>query len=340
MLVARRDPFHPGAHDTLLPEGGAAAHAVGVLPRLARTMSVLQMVGTLLAVPLGIASFYSMYRANFSVETSCQNLRANIVTMLDKSVDVRTRHMLVRRDVLAFEQRCGSVDPDATAAFKALLAQDTAPVAAAPVRRVEAKPAEGARKVELRGETKTETKTEAEAKSEAKSEAKVETKTVQREAAVSDAAWLAAVRGALTTHAAEPVQIDETAETAPAKPALAVVPPIPQPIAHDVPVIVQVPAPLPVGLPAPLPAATASAPVVRHEPVAAVAAPVPGMQPAWNVPPVPAVAADIDHPVPPAYIPVIAPVAGETGTTAPHEPSRLGGLIAQIPFIGSMIQRK
>ena len=202
MLVARRDPFHPGAHDTLLSEG-TAAHAVGVLPRLARTMSVLQMVGTLLAVPLGIASIYSMYRANFSVETSCQNLRANIVTMLDKSVDVRTRHMLVRRDVLAFEQRCGSVDPDATAAFKALLAQDTAAVAAAPVRRIEAKPAEGARKVELRAETKTETKTEAEA--EAKSEAKVETKTVQREAAVSDAAWLAAVRGALTTHAAEPV---------------------------------------------------------------------------------------------------------------------------------------
>ena len=97
---------------------------------------MLQVVGSLLAIPVGLASGYSIYRANFSVETTCQSLRANIVSMIDKSVDAGTRRMLVRRDVETFEQTCGTVDPDATAAFKALLAADK-PAAAgcAPVAR-------------------------------------------------------------------------------------------------------------------------------------------------------------------------------------------------------------
>ena len=60
---------------------------------------MLQVVGSLLAIPVGLASAYSIYRANFSADTTCQTLRANIVSMLDKSVDAGTRRMLVRRDV-------------------------------------------------------------------------------------------------------------------------------------------------------------------------------------------------------------------------------------------------
>ena len=97
---------------------GAAA------PKLARMLSTLQIAGTLLAVPVGLGSAYSMYRANFSAEATCQSLRANIVAMLDRSVDANARHMLVRRDVETFERSCGAVDPDATAAFKTLLAAD------------------------------------------------------------------------------------------------------------------------------------------------------------------------------------------------------------------------
>ena len=93
-------------------------------------MTVLQMVGALLAVPVGIGSAYSMYQANFSPEATCKSLRVNIVRMLDKNVDAGTRHMLVRRDVEAFEHTCGTVDPDATAAFKALLAAEKAPAPA------------------------------------------------------------------------------------------------------------------------------------------------------------------------------------------------------------------
>ena len=121
MLVARRDPFHSAAHERSFSGPGAVPHAGGAAPRLARAVSALQIVGALLAIPVGIGSAYSMYRANFSLEATCQSLRGNIVAMLDKSVDAGTRHILVRRDVEAFQQSCGTVDPDATAAFKALL---------------------------------------------------------------------------------------------------------------------------------------------------------------------------------------------------------------------------
>ncbi|MGH6727463.1 MAG: hypothetical protein ACREB8_13100 [Pseudolabrys sp.] len=85
-------------------------------------MTVLQVAGSLLAIPVGIASGYSVYRANFSPAATCQSLRSNILATLDKGVDASTRRMLVRRDVEAFEKSCGTVDPDAYAAFKTLLA--------------------------------------------------------------------------------------------------------------------------------------------------------------------------------------------------------------------------
>ena len=110
-----------------------------------------------------IASAYSFYRANFAPETTCQNLRSRIIALLDKSVDASTRRMLVRRDVQEFEKSCAAVDPDATAAFKSLLAaeksaaapaaaQTAAPPPAAPkVQRTEtAPPKEAVRKPEPR----------------------------------------------------------------------------------------------------------------------------------------------------------------------------------------------
>jgi len=124
--VASRDPFHSDAHDAASSQGADGARRAA--PRLARTVNMLQVVGSLLAIPVGLASGYSIYRANFSVDTTCQSLRANIVTMIDKSIDASTRRILVRHDVETFEQTCGKVDPDATAAFKALLAADKASV--------------------------------------------------------------------------------------------------------------------------------------------------------------------------------------------------------------------
>src|SRR5258708_36512865 len=153
MLVARRDPPFDVDGYNIAP-GDPGAYSGPKAPRLTRFITVVQMVGSLLAVPVGIASAYSFYRATFSPETTCQSLRSGIVAMLDKSVDATTRRILVRRDVEAFEKTCASVDPDATAAFKALLAVDktATPVVAAPVvpevQHTEAAPKEPGGKIE------------------------------------------------------------------------------------------------------------------------------------------------------------------------------------------------
>ena len=60
-------------------------------PRAVRFVTVIQMVGSLLAVPVGIGSAYTFYRANFSPETTCQSLRSGIIAMLDKGVDASTQ---------------------------------------------------------------------------------------------------------------------------------------------------------------------------------------------------------------------------------------------------------
>ncbi len=314
MLVARRDPFHPGAQDNSHSNLDSGPHPARG-PRLARTMSALQMIATLLAIPLGIGSGYSMYRANFSVEATCQTLRSNIVSMLDKSVDVHTRHVLVRHDVVAFEQSCGSVDPDATAAFKSILASEQG--AAPSARRVEAKPAsekpveekpkELSRKIEPRQET-------------APRQAVAESKPTQRDAAVSDAAWLAAVRGALTANA-EPAQSTKT-DTAVGSP-VRIVPPETRPGVNEAPSKVELRASSPP--PAPAIAAPAAAPALP--PPAAVAT-------------VPAPMQDADHPVPPASIPDQPAPSQNEVVAERHEPSRLGAFIGQIPLVGKMIEPK
>src|SRR3972149_3195867 len=110
MLVGSRDPIlSPGVHDPLSPRrDGVHGHAQ---PRSARFVTVLQMAGSLLAIPVALGSAYSVYQANFSPDTQCQQLRANIIAMIDKKIDAATRRMLVRRDVEAFEKSCGGFDP-------------------------------------------------------------------------------------------------------------------------------------------------------------------------------------------------------------------------------------
>jgi hypothetical protein len=300
MLVAKRDPFYNGARDVASHQIVASDAPVRA-PRLARAMSAVQIVGTLLAIPVGLGSAYSMYRANFSVETTCQSLRANIVTVLDKQVDASARHRLVRRDVEEFERSCGAVDPDATAAFKDLLAADQKPVALVSVRPVE-KP------VEIVA-PKTEPRLEAVAKIKAANGAvaKAESEPVQRDAPSNDAVWLAAVRHALVTHTAQPAAAQDVAAAPVAKPASPVV----QTLAREARSLGELPV---------------------HS--ATVAAPLPPLPaPTWVTSTV-APPADVGHPVPPGSIPVV--------TSAPKEPeprSRFGELVAQIPLLGSIIDR-
>lgn len=348
-LGNRREPSFDGAHKPS-PAGahegfhiGAAdqkAHAAVRATGLTRVVSSVQVISTLLAVPLGLASGYSMYRANFAIDTTCQNLRAGIIAMLDKNVDAATRRMLVRRDVATFEQTCGDVDPDAHAAFKVLLAVPPPPSAAAPKLRTALPAADVARKAEPKAETakadvksapKAEPKVEAKAepKSEPKPEARpavaekqpaavvaaapaVDAEALQRE---SDMRWLASVRQALVTHE----KTEAAAEPAKAESNLV------------------------------KPARTETLAVARP------AQPPVQLQPAWNVPaPVvagtPAVEAPVsaralsDHPVPPAPIPgtTLAPTPVSSDSNANGEESsgsKIGSWIAQIPLVGRVIER-
>lgn len=335
-LTARREPSFDGAgrdnrHEALSSEamlhGAAGLGPPNAGPKptgILRLASTMQIVGSLLAVPLGLASGYSIYKANFSAETTCQQLRGNIIAMLDKSVDATTRRMLVRRDVEAFEANCGSVDPDAHAAFKRLLAAEQ-PVAV-PLPKAEPKPVLA--KVEPKVEPKAKAKAEARvekaetktAKAEAKPESKPEPKaditaqakaeaipepkaepkaeakaeSLQRETALTDTRWVAAVRQALVKHpvAEEKPLLQPSWTTAPA-----VAEPLPPPQSVVPPTT---PAPLPV----------------------------------------------VDHPVPPGSIPE-SDTGFHTGSLPAqarepeheHERSRLGAMISEIPVVGRMIRR-
>jgi hypothetical protein len=197
MLVARRDPpFHAEAHDSVPAGHGAYPHAQP--PRLLRVVTMMQLLGSLLAVPIGLASAYSIYRANFSPETTCQTLRAGIVAMLDKGVDATTRRILVRGDVVKFEQNCAAVDPDAVAAFKTLLTEEQKPAAAAAVvPHSEAPVKEVERKAEPRPQQAV--------KETPIIKTPIASEWVHHDPAVSDTQWLEAVRQAMAAHKQEPV---------------------------------------------------------------------------------------------------------------------------------------
>ncbi len=303
MLAARREPTFG---DVSTPDVG---DAVALRPavqssRLSRWVNVFQLFGSLLAVPVGLGSAYSLYRANFSTDTTCQSLRASIVSMLDKNVDVSTRRVLVRRDVQAFEQNCAAVDPEASKAFKAVLAEAqpaTAwPAAAAPKVEQDKTPAkEVAHKVEPR-QQQQQTAKPAPAPAAADS--------ARREA--TDAQWLDAVRQAMATRETEPAEKPKALEAAPVL--------SPTPGTASTPSAAQV-----------SPSATTEA----------TAAPAPLGAPITLAPPAPIAAAvsEPDHPVPPGAI----PDAAEVAAAKREEPkSRLGRWVAHVPLLGPIWQNR
>ncbi len=323
MLVARRDPpFHTGAHDAAPPNLGDFPSAKA--PQLARFVTVVQMVGSLLALPVAIASGYSFYRANFSSETTCQSLRTGIVAMLDKSVDAATRRILVRHDVETFEKTCGLVDPDATAAFKALLsvektaARDVSPIAATPkAQRVETAPKEAVRKVEPQPQFV--------AKQPATIATPVVAEPLRREPGVSDTQWLDAVRQALATH--KPEQPTNPKTEVPTTAAIANPQPAAIPVMRAVPHEKQSSTPLDI------------------TPAPAIPAAAPALPPAIAVVPTPPLHVNADHPVPPGSIPDTVPPAdneaqsAKADATKPEEQgrSRLGKWISAIPLLGPVV---
>lgn len=299
MLTARRDPpFHADAHDRsrpthnidLMAGHGASSHS--------RFMTALQMIGSVLAIPLGLASGYSIYHSNFSTEAQCQSLRSNIVSMLDKNADATTLRMLVRRDVATFETTCGSVDPEAVAAFKNLLVSvhQTAPAhPAPPPQKVAHEPARPLHEAAKPAPAKA-----------------VEAKPAQRDAEISDAKWVASVRDALIQ--------------------------APEPRADTVDLPVEVPVPAQPAAPVHAPRDTPPPVMSLAPPAAEPQAVAPTLPPAASVAAAPKPASLSDHPVPPAAIPDSAPVPAAAAGTEKPAPSGIRGAIAGIPLLGRLVK--
>jgi len=335
MLTARRDPpFHADAHDRSRPAHNIDLMAGHPASGHSRFMTALQMIGSVLAIPLGLASGYSIYHSNFSTEAQCQNLRTNIVSMLDKNADATTLRMLVRRDVATFETTCGSVDPEAVAAFKNLLASahPTAPAhPAAPPQKVAHEPARPPHEASKPAPAKQvvhEHVRPQEAAKPAPAKA-VEAKPIQGDMEMSDAKWVASVRDALIQ--------------------------APEPRADAVELPADAPSPAPVQPAAPVhaPRETLARPLSSSPPAAephAAAAPVgephavaPALPPAASIAEAPVPASPADHPVPPAAIPDSAPMPTAPVPTATAEsekpaPSGIRGAIAGIPLLGRLVK--
>jgi len=314
MLVARRDPpFESGAHDT------PRAHWHG--GHGSRLMTALQIAGTLVAIPVGLASVYSIYHANFTAEARCETLRSNIVSLLDKSADASTLRMLVRRDVVTFETNCGAVDPDAVKAFKALLAAKAAPKVA-PM----AAPAEPPKQVVQEPVRKpVETAKPAALPKAAPVTPVVEAKPVRRDAETSDANWINSVREALTHAPAEQEPAAKAPPATPTQPAEAKVQPAP------VPAVVQPP-------PAPPPAQARVVPETPAEPPMSLAAPAasaPALPARVPVTAAPAPPPPADHPVPPGSIPDAQ--AGAQTAAKPAEPASSHSWLAKIPLVNRVV---
>lgn len=337
-MAARREPtFHSVGRADDHHSAAPAIHPgqpIKSASHFTRFISGFQAVSTLIGVPLALASGYTLYRTNFAPETGCANLRASIVSMLDKNVDPATRRMLVKRDVEAFERSCGDFDPDAQAAFRTLLATDKAVAHAAPAAKPTPKAAVVAKDV-AKDVPKDEAKKAEPAKENVKEALKTELRpaivekkavaavaepeaaapAVQAEAApMSDSRWLDAVRSALVEHPG-----DAEAKAAPSKPK-------PQPVLASKP-----------GEPVLQPGWTVSAPAAP--PTARAIAEPPVAQGGAAAPLPPAVAvndaprtmpADPNRPVPPAAIPA-AQYAGA------HGGANGGSWVAQIPFVGRII---
>jgi hypothetical protein len=215
MLVATRD------HE---PHADARHFAPPVPPRTmaSRFTSGVQLLGSLIGIPLALIGGYSTYHANFSPEAKCQALRGNIVAMLDRKADASTLRMLVHRDVASFEHDCGAVDAEAAAAFKTLLTAEQPAHRAAPVKSAAA---ERPAKIEKVGKAE---KREPPAKAEPvkKSQETVSAKepAPAKDSARVDAAWLDSVRDVLRESSTRPLAAEAAPEPAASMPPPIVVP--------------------------------------------------------------------------------------------------------------------
>ena len=95
-------------------------------------IKVWQLVGAVLAVPAGIAGTYGAYKTYMAGNVSCPELRASIISTLEKNIPQDAKRGLLREGIAEFDKHCGEKDPEARVIFDAAL---SAPAQANPAIR-------------------------------------------------------------------------------------------------------------------------------------------------------------------------------------------------------------
>jgi hypothetical protein len=85
---------------------------------------VLQYSSAVLGIPAAAAGTYSAYQTYFSDVGVCRQLRASIVSTMEQSVSAEAKRALLRKDVAAFDVKCGARDPDARDLFQSAMKSD------------------------------------------------------------------------------------------------------------------------------------------------------------------------------------------------------------------------
>src|SRR5689334_1966873 len=90
-------------------------------------VKIWQLLGAVLAVPAGIAGTYGAYKTYFSENVSCPELRASIISTLERNIPQEPKRALLREGVAQFDKHCAAKDPDARVIFDAAMSAPPPP---------------------------------------------------------------------------------------------------------------------------------------------------------------------------------------------------------------------
>lgn len=90
-------------------------------------IKVWQLVGAVLAVPAGIAGTYGAYHTYVAGNVSCPDLRASIISTLERNIPQDAKRALLKEGIAEFDKHCAEKDPDARVIFDAALSAPPAP---------------------------------------------------------------------------------------------------------------------------------------------------------------------------------------------------------------------
>ena len=67
---------------------------------------IVQLTAALIAIPVGLAGAFSFYNNQISAEGVCDNLRGNLLGIIDRNVPADVKYASMHRDFEHFEKKC------------------------------------------------------------------------------------------------------------------------------------------------------------------------------------------------------------------------------------------